>query len=64
MPGLDDDFRRGEFGRLRDWLRANIHGPGGVYRAPHLCARVTGEGLDHRPLVAYLRDKAATYYGV
>lgn len=64
MPGLDEDFRRGEFGRLRDWLRANIHGPGGVYRAPHLCARVTGEGLDHRPLVAYLRDKAAIYYGV
>jgi carboxypeptidase Taq len=64
MPGLDEDFRRGEFGRLREWLKANIHGPGGVYRAPQLCARVTGEGLDHRPLMAYLREKASTYYHV
>ncbi|MGL4550088.1 MAG: carboxypeptidase M32 [Gemmataceae bacterium] len=64
LPGLDDDFRRGDFGRLRGWLNANVHGPGGIHRAEHLCARVTGSGLDHRPLVAYLREKAAAHYGV
>lgn len=64
LPDLDEDFRRGDFARLRDWLRANIYGPGGLYRAAHLCARVTGSGLDARPLLTYLRDKAAFYYGV
>jgi carboxypeptidase Taq len=63
LPGLDDDFRRGDFARLRGWLNENVHRPGGVYRAEELCRRVTGSGLDHRPLMAYLREKAATHYG-
>ncbi|MFO0879387.1 MAG: carboxypeptidase M32 [Gemmataceae bacterium] len=62
LPGLEDDFRRGEFGRLRGWLNERVHRPGQTWRAGDLCQRVTGNVLDHRPLVAYLREKYAPLY--
>jgi carboxypeptidase Taq len=64
MPGLEDDFRRGDFGRLKGWLNEKVHRPGQVYRAQELCRSVTGAALDHRPLVAYLRLKYAPLYGI
>jgi carboxypeptidase Taq len=64
LPGLDDDFRRGEFGRLLGWLRENIHRHGQRYRPSQLCERITGKPLSHRPLVAYLREKYGPMYGL
>lgn len=64
LSGLDDDFRRGDFTRLRHWLNANVHQAGGVYRPEELCRRVTGSRLDHRALMEYLREKATVLYGV
>ena len=64
MPGLEDDFRAGDFARLKGWLNAKIHAPGQVYRAGELCRRITGESLAHAPLMRYLRDKLAPLYGV
>jgi carboxypeptidase Taq len=64
MPGLDDDFRQGDFGRLKGWLNEKVHRPGGVYRAEDLCRRVTGSALDHRPLVGYLQEKYGPLYGL
>jgi carboxypeptidase Taq len=64
LPGLDDDFRRGEFGRLKAWLAENVYRHGQRWRAGELCRRVTGTELGHRPLVRYLRDKYAPLYGL
>jgi carboxypeptidase Taq len=64
LPGLDDDFRRGDFARLKAWLTTNIHGHGQRYRANELCRRITGQPLDHRPFLAYLRTKFGPLYGV
>jgi carboxypeptidase Taq len=64
LPGLDDDFRKGEFGRLKGWLREKIHSQGQRYRAAKLCERVTGKPLGHRPLLAYLREKYSCVYGL
>jgi carboxypeptidase Taq len=64
LPGLDDDFRRGDFGRLKGWLNEKVHAEGMRYRAGDLCRRVTGEPLRHRPLVEYLRGKYAPLYGL
>lgn len=64
LPGLDDDFRRGDFGRLKGWLNENVHRPGMRWRAGDLCQRVTGSPLDHRPLVSYLKAKYAPLYGL
>jgi carboxypeptidase Taq len=64
LPGLDDDFRRGEFGRLTVWLTENIHRHGQRYRANELCKRVTGQSLDHQPFLGYLREKFQPLYGL
>ncbi len=64
LGDLDNDFRRGEFGRLRGWLNETIHRPGQRYRPGELCEHVTGKPLTHRPLLAYLRSKYAPLYGI
>jgi carboxypeptidase Taq len=62
LPDLDADFSRGDFSRLKGWLREKIHSQGQRYRAAELCRRVTGRQLSHRPLIAYLREKFAPLY--
>lgn len=64
LGGLDDDFRRGEFGRLKLWLGEKIHRHGGRYRAGELCRRATGEPLSATPFVSYLNEKFGPLYGV
>ncbi len=64
LPGLDDDFRRGQFARLKEWLNTHIHRPGQKYRPRELCRRVTGEPLSPQSLVEYLRGKYAELYGI
>jgi carboxypeptidase Taq len=64
LPGLDDDFRRGEFGRPKNWLHEKVYRNGQRYRANVLCERITGRPLSHRPLLAYLRAKYEPLYGI
>ncbi|MCI0704734.1 MAG: carboxypeptidase M32 [Planctomycetia bacterium] len=61
---LADDFRRGEFGRLKSWLLRNIHQHGQRYRAGELCRRATGAPLSPSPLLEYLREKYALVFSV
>ncbi len=62
LPGLEDDFRRGEFGRLKSWLSDNVYRQGQRYRPQELCRRVTGRPLDYRPFLTYLREKYEPLY--
>src|SRR5207249_816370 len=39
LKGLDDDFRRGDFGRMKAWLNEKVHRPGQTYRPPELCKK-------------------------
>jgi carboxypeptidase Taq len=64
LPGLDDDFRQGSFGRLKGWLNEKIHRQGQRYRAGALCQRVTGKPLSVEPLTRYLRGKYTPLYGL
>jgi carboxypeptidase Taq len=61
---LDDDFRRGDFARLKGWLRHNIHQHGQRYRAGELCRRATGTSLSPKSFLAYLNEKFGSLYGV
>jgi carboxypeptidase Taq len=61
---LAEDFRRGEFGRLKDWLVKTIHRHGQRYRAGELCRRATGRPLSPEPLLLYLNEKYGTVYHV
>jgi carboxypeptidase Taq len=64
LPALEDDFRRGDFARLKGWLNEKVHHPGRRYSPNDLCRRITGRPLEHAPLVAYLRGKYAPLYGI
>ena len=61
---LEDDFRRGDFARLKAWLGTHIHRHGQRFRAGELCRRATGEGLSARPFVAHLNEKYSPLYDV
>lgn len=64
LGDLDDDFSRGEFSRLRDWLRRNVHRHGQRYSARELVQRATGAPLSADALLRHLHAKAANYFGV
>jgi carboxypeptidase Taq len=57
IPDLHDQFERGEFGALAEWLRENLWRHGRKYLPSELLERVTGGGLDPEPYLRYLRGK-------
>jgi carboxypeptidase Taq len=64
LPGLEDDFRGGQFSRMKGWLKDKIHHAGRRWPARELCRRVTGRPLAHKPLIDYLRRKFAQLYPI
>jgi carboxypeptidase Taq len=59
LGDLEADFERGEFSRLREWLREHVYRHGSRYPPRELLQRVTGSDLDPGPYLAYLRAKFA-----
>ncbi len=57
LPGVEDDFARGDFGRLLGWLRAEVHAHGRREDAFALTRRVTGVELGAGALLAYLDER-------
>jgi carboxypeptidase Taq len=57
LGDLDDEFERGEFGSLREWLREHVHRWGRVFEPAELLERVVGGPLDAEPYLAYLQAK-------
>jgi carboxypeptidase Taq len=64
LGGLEEQFRRGEFLPLKDWLNRKIHREGQRYRAADLVAAVTGEPLNPSYLLRHLTEKLGTQYGL
>jgi len=62
MPDLEEDFARGEFGRLLGWTRTHMHEQGKRYPALELVERNTGAPLSPQPLLAYLRERYGELY--
>jgi carboxypeptidase Taq len=56
-------LEQGQFARILDWLRGNVHKHGGVYSAQELCSRITAETLNPRHLLGYLEKKFGDIYG-
>ena len=64
MPSIPDDIARGEFGSLLNWLRENIHRHGRKYWPAELTQRVTGEPIQVKPFLRYLKEKYTGIYGL
>ena len=56
---LEEQFARGEFGPLREWLSEQIYRHGSRYPPPELLQRVTGSEIDPEPYLKYLHAKFA-----
>ena len=56
-PGLDDEFRRGEFSTLKQWLNQNVHKPGKSMDSKPLIKKATGMDLTIVPYMDYLKKK-------
>jgi carboxypeptidase Taq len=57
LGDLDEQFARGQFEPLREWLRDHVYSLGRRYPPEELLERVTGSGLDPAPYLDYLRSK-------
>jgi carboxypeptidase Taq len=64
LPDLDAQIGRGEFAPLLKWLRVHVHACGRKYMPDELIRRVTGEPLNARYFVEYLRGKFGDLYGL
>jgi len=61
-PDLAEDFARGDFRWLLQWLRENIHAAGRRHPPLELVRRVTGRPLSPQPLLRYLGKKYGELY--
>ena len=64
IPDLYEQFGRGEFTPLREWLREHIYKHGRKFTPQEMCQRVLGGPIDVAPFVKYLKDKYAEIYRV
>jgi carboxypeptidase Taq len=59
LGDVEEQFARGEFSPLREWLREQIYRHGSKYPPRELLRRVTGSDLDPEPYLQYLQTKFA-----
>jgi carboxypeptidase Taq len=59
LGDVEEQFARGEFSTLREWLREQIYRHGSKYPPRELLRRVTGSDLDPEPYLQYLQTKFA-----
>ncbi len=64
IPDIPDQIARGEFGALLGWMREHVHRHGRKYMPAELVRRATGEPMNARAYMAYLRAKYGEIYGL
>jgi carboxypeptidase Taq len=63
-PTISDQIAQGQFSGLLGWLRENIHQHGRKFTLNELATRATGEPLQTRSYMAYLKNKYGEIYGL
>lgn len=64
LGDLNEQFERGEFGSLLEWLRENVHRHGRCYSGSELVQRACGQPLSASHLIDYLTTKLGAVYGI
>jgi len=64
IPELDEQWERGEFAPLHEWLRENLYALGSKLTPADTAERVAGGPVDPEPYLAYLRDKLSSLAAV
>lgn len=64
MPDLYDQFERGEFAALREWLRDHLHALGRKLTPAETLQKVAGGPISVEPYLRYLTGKARDIYKI
>lgn len=64
IPNLDACFEKGEFHLLLDWLRTHLHVHGRKFTLDELAKKITGEPLQTRSFIIYLKNKYGDLYNL
>ncbi len=62
LPGIEQGIREGAFGKVKSWLNEKIHRQGRLYSADELVQLVTGDPLDPKIFLNYLKEKYSAIY--
>lgn len=63
-PSIPDEIASGKFDTLRGWLNTHIHQHGRKFTSAELTQRVTGESIQSRDYIQYLKTKFGEVYGL
>ena len=63
-PGIPDGIANGQFETLRGWMTEHVYRHGRKFEPNELVERATGEPIQSRSYVRYLREKFSDIYGL
>ncbi|HRE48121.1 MAG TPA: carboxypeptidase M32 [Aggregatilineales bacterium] len=63
-PTIPTEIAAGKFDTLRGWMAEHLYRHGRKFEPKELIQRATGEAMNARAYVAYLKDKYSAIYGV
>lgn len=61
---IDEILERGELYKIREWLGEKIHKYGRLKETPEIIKEVTGEELNPKYYIEYLKEKYSKIYGI
>lgn len=61
---IDEVLERGEMNRVREWLGEKIHRYGKLKETPEIIKEITGEELNPKYYIDYLKEKYSRIYGI
>lgn len=61
---IDEVLERGEMNRIREWLGEKIHRYGKLKETPEIIKEITGEELNPKYYIDYLKEKYSKIYGI
>lgn len=64
LPNFDELLEKGELLPIKEWFTKNVHQYGKMKKPLEILKDVTGEGLNAKYLIKYLKDKYGTVYQI
>jgi carboxypeptidase Taq len=64
IPDLTQQFEKGTFRNLLQWLREKVHRHGAKFEPQDLIQRITGSKIKPEPYLRYLKTKYSEIYGL
>jgi carboxypeptidase Taq len=62
IPDSESQIEMGMFENIKNWLNKNIHSKGTLFSPSELVEQVTGESLNHKYFISYLKEKYGNIY--